>query len=157
VTEQAALPYPEPDGTRTQGHSGSSTSRERAVREASSGTASARQKEALRYARLGGTYGLTVKELRDMTGWHHGQASSVLSVLHKEGKLERLTTRRDRCQVYVRPAYVMGRETVPHGGKAKVTYPFEEGGVIVIGPGAFMDKDKTVVNIDGVNYYRPEF
>jgi hypothetical protein len=152
---EATLPYPEPDGTRTQGHSGSTTSQERAVRERDTGTVSKRQKETLRYARLGGTFGLTVKELRDMTGWHHGQASSILSALHKSGALTRLTQRRDRCQVYVLPRYRMEREEAPR--REKVTYPFEEGGVIVIGPGAFMDKDRTVVNIDGVNYYRPEF
>ena len=58
---------------------------------------------------------MTVAELRTVTGWHHGQASGVLSCLHKEEKIARLTESRDRCKCYVHPMYVNGRETEPHG------------------------------------------
>lgn len=61
--------------------------------------------------------GITWTELARYTGWHHGQASGVLSVLHKAGRIARLTATRDRCAVYVLPCYVNGRETAPHGGR----------------------------------------
>jgi hypothetical protein len=57
---------------------------------------------------------------------HHGQASGALSVLHKEGRIARLTERRNRCAVYVLPEYVQGRETSPHGGKGPRLTPEEE-------------------------------
>lgn len=122
----ALTPYPEPDGQgRTSGWSGSDTSHERAVTEDTDGTTSARQNEVLRLLgrntrTISGTMGgreagLTVADIRDRTGWHHGQASSALSVLHKEGKIARLQQRRGRCAVYVLPEYVNGRATAPHG------------------------------------------
>jgi hypothetical protein len=46
---------------------------------------------------------MTWKELAVETGWHHGTASGVLSVLHicKEGAIVRTYTTRNRCKVYV--------------------------------------------------------
>jgi hypothetical protein len=121
-----STPYPEPHGEGfTSGWSGSETSHERAVSEDASGTTHYRQNEVVRLlgrhtrtvkGLMGGREaGLTVADIREWTGWHHGQASSALSVLHKEGKIARLTERRDRCAVYVLPEYVDGRETAPHG------------------------------------------
>lgn len=108
-------PYPEQGGRAfTSGHSGSETSRERAIREDATGVTTARQRETLGMAYACGAEGITVKELRDIKGWHHGQASSALSVLHKENRLARLTERRDRCQVYVSPEFAEGRETAPY-------------------------------------------
>lgn len=112
--------YLQPDGsTYTGGHSGSTTSEERAVREAVDGTKAQREKDTLWLLGTRRIAGLTVKEIRDITGWHHGQASSVLSTLHKAGKIDRLISRRDRCAVYVLHGYADGRETVPHGRKKK--------------------------------------
>jgi hypothetical protein len=54
-------------------------------------------------------FGRTWKELADIQSWHHGQASGVLSVLHKEGLIARLIEKRNRCAVYVMPEYVNGR------------------------------------------------
>lgn len=110
---ETSLPYPEPDGTRTAGWSGSETSKERAVTEAQNGAARRRQAEVLGYAAVMGRTGVTVADLRDITDLHHGQVSSTLSVLHKEGRLARLTEKRDRCQVYVLPEHVDGREEAP--------------------------------------------
>lgn len=118
--DQPSLPYGNPP---TQGWSGSDTSRERAERDAASGTANERQQFVLAGLdtpeyRL---WGITVKELREKTGWHHGVASSVLSVLHKDGRLARLTERRDRCAIYVLPQYADDRETAPHHANKRVT------------------------------------
>lgn len=153
--EEGLFPY-----AGTSGWSGSETSEERARRIDKTGVTSKRQRIVLGLVKQRGAQGITVKELRDATGWHHGIASGPLSVLHKEGHLVRLQERRLRCQVYVLPRYVMDRDTSPYHRNAKreeVVYPFEEGGVIVLGPGVFMDKERTTVNVEGVNYYRPEF
>ncbi len=48
--------------------------------------------------------GLTVRELRPLAGWHHGQASSALSEAEKRGLLTRRGDRRERCAVYVSAA-----------------------------------------------------
>lgn len=110
------LPYPEPDGEgRTSGWSGTDTSHERAQSADAGGVTRIRQIQTLNCAVAAGLHGVTVKDLRETTGLHHGQASSILSVLHKEERLLRLTERRDRCHVYIHPRFQNGRETQPHG------------------------------------------
>jgi hypothetical protein len=64
-----------------------------------------------------GPWGVTWLELAAVLDVHHGSASGVLSVLHKGGRICRLTERRNRCKVYCLPEYVNGRETEPHGRK----------------------------------------
>lgn len=112
-----STPYPYPDGGDlfTSGWSGSETSHQRALSEDASGVTAQRQDAVRRYVTAAGYYGKTVKEVRDHLGLHHGQVSSALSVLHKEGRLARLTETRDRCAVYVYPTFVQGRETASHG------------------------------------------
>jgi len=115
-SESEQVGYPEPGGEQfTAGHSGSDTSRERAVREAGDGTKKRRELQTLALLRSKGTYGMTVKELREEARMHHGQASSVLSTLHKAQRILRLEERRDRCHVYVYPPYSMGRAAKPQG------------------------------------------
>lgn len=53
--------------------------------------------------------GMTWHDLAETTGWHHGQASSALTTLHKRGRIKRLHTTRDRCHVYVAPEFVGDR------------------------------------------------
>lgn len=103
--EAPILPY-----AGTSGWSGSETSRDRAVTEDGDGTTTRRQAQALWFLEQQHRYGATWKELAEWYGWHHGQASGVLSVLHKAGKIERLTLRRMKCAVYVLPDNIMGRE-----------------------------------------------
>ena len=98
----------------TSGWSGSDTSRERAERLDNSGTTSQRQAFVIRYLDALGPHGATWQELATATGLHHGSASGVLSVLHKEGLIARLSNRRNRCKVYVGLDHVHGRETEPH-------------------------------------------
>lgn len=105
----AALPY-----NGTEGYAGSDTSKQRAIDDAVSGVASKRQRYILILAGRAEEKGITVAELRD-TNLHHGRVSGALSVLHKVGKLVRLTEVRNRCKVYVLPEYVNGRPTEPHG------------------------------------------
>jgi DNA-binding MarR family transcriptional regulator len=112
MSEAPLTPY-----AGTSGWSGSDTSRERVERDDADGTTAKRQREVLGNLAVMGAEGCTVKDIRDITGMHHGQASSTLSVLHKEGRLARLKQRRDRCQVYVLPEHVGDRETEDHGRK----------------------------------------
>lgn len=107
--DDAALPY-----RGTEGYAGSETSKDRAVREAISGTASKRQRFILILAQRAKERGITVADVRDST-LHHGRVSGALSVLHKVGKLARLTETRDRCKIYVLPEFVNDRPTEPHG------------------------------------------
>ena len=95
----------------TSGWSGSQTSQDRAVQDDTDGTTKGRQNVTLRLINASKTYGMTWKELADETGWHHGQASGVLSVLHKERLIERLTERRGKCAVYIGLNSVNGRKT----------------------------------------------
>lgn len=95
----------------SSGWSGSQTSQDRAIQEDRDGTTKGRQNLTLRMINASKTYGMTWKELADETGWHHGQASGVLSVLHKEGLIERLTERRNKCAVYIGLNSVNGRKT----------------------------------------------
>lgn len=76
-----------------------------------------RQAEVYRHMRSMGSNGITVKELRNATGWHHGQASGALSLMHKQGKIARLTEKVDHCKVYVLHEDVQGRDTEPYGRK----------------------------------------
>lgn len=103
------LPY-----NGTSGWSGSQTSRDRATLQDGDGTTSERQRLALRYLRSAGYSGLTWKEAAELTGLHHGAISGVLSVLHKQGLIKRLKFARSRCQVYVLPQHVDGREEAPY-------------------------------------------
>ena len=113
-TGSPVLPY-----AGTSGWSGSDTSRERAERDDVDGTTSRRQGRVIFALANEGVLGMTVKELRAEFGWHHGQASGVLSVLHKVGSIDRLVERRDRCAVYVLPQFRLGRDAVAHGRKPR--------------------------------------
>lgn len=105
------LPY-----AGTSGWSGSQASKDRAGREDSDGTTSSRQGQVLSELSSAGSHGATWKEIATALGWHHGQASGALSILHKEGRISRLAReRRLRCSVYVLPSYVRDRPTAPHG------------------------------------------
>lgn len=104
--EQPILPY-----AGTSGWSGSETSRQRAQEQDSDGTTGKRQRETLEAIRMAGEYGVTWKELGKIKNWHHGQASGVLSVLHKAGLIERLLQNRNKCAVYVLAGNTLGRPT----------------------------------------------
>ena len=109
---QAVFPY-----AGTSGWSGSETSRDRALTEDQSGISADRQKRVMNELQFAGEFGLTWKELAICFNWHHGQASGVLSVLHKANMVARLTERRNRCAVYVLPNHVKGRQIADHGRK----------------------------------------
>lgn len=105
----------------TSGHAGTDTSRDRALAEDQDGTTADRQRRTMGALFDAVHYGRTWRELAAVTGLHHGSASSSLSILHKEGKIARLTETRDRCKVYVHLDYVEGRPTEPYGNPARPT------------------------------------
>lgn len=112
LIEHPVLTYPEPDGSRTTGWSGTDTSRE----QAKSGKARLAQSQVMFHFQSWGTTGRTVAELRTaMPDYHHGSISSALTNLHRAGTLARLVEKRDRCHVYVLADCVNGRPTQPPG------------------------------------------
>ncbi len=127
--EAPVLPYGTGPDANSGFAAGVETSKERARRDDADGTTSYRQARVL--ALLAGTaegrrnmfvgreQGLTWKELGTLTEWHHGQASGVLSNLHKVDKIARLTEKRNRCYVYVLPEHVNGRDTQEQGRRAR--------------------------------------
>lgn len=112
--ELPALPY-----AGTSGWSGSNTSQQRAITNDATGATRDNQCSTINHLYRAANSGLTWKELADITGWHHGTASGVLSVLHKEQRIYRLTETRNRCKVYVHPDFVNGREYDMQGRKPK--------------------------------------
>src|SRR5688500_698442 len=108
MTEQASLPY-----AGTSGWSGAEASRTRADERDSDGRTGRIQGKILRLLRMNGTWGVTIKQLRNPCPTEpHGTLSGSLTALHKSGRVARLTEQRDKCSVYVLPAYVRDREAV---------------------------------------------
>ena len=98
----------------TSGHSGTDTSRDRAVTRDGDGTTGKNQRIVLKALGIAGERGMTVAELRGyMRHSHHGSVSSALTNLHRAGKIARLSTKRNKCKVYVLPEYVGGRDAEP--------------------------------------------
>lgn len=85
----------------TAGWSGTDTSQQRALDNIHSGREENNQQLALRLLKNTATAGMTWKELAIATGWHHGTASGVLSVLHQSNAIVRLYSARNRCKIYV--------------------------------------------------------
>lgn len=107
---QIELPF----GT-SSGWAGTDTSKERAEQQDTDGTYTRRQGDVLTMLDELGTYGATWQEVSSTLDVHHGQASGVLSGLHKTGHIARLSQRRGRCKIYVLPKYVLGCHTEPYG------------------------------------------
>lgn len=97
---KAYVPY-----NGTAGWSGTDTSKLRAVENVISGREENNQQIALRLLKESGEQGYTWKELATKTGWHHGTASGVLSVLHQSGAIIRLYGARNSCKIYVHQDY----------------------------------------------------
>jgi DNA-binding MarR family transcriptional regulator len=112
LLNQPELPY-----NGTSGHSGTETSKERALNADWSGKTAQRQVQALNLLSQREMAGLTWKELSEMTGLHHGTASGVLSVLHKTGRIARLKESRNGCKVYVDVTCIQGRVIEKQGRK----------------------------------------
>jgi hypothetical protein len=93
------VPYKPYKGTA--GWSDTDTSKARAIDNIASGREENNQVLALKYLKSKGTDGATWKEIAAETGWHHGTASGVLSVLHQSGAIVRALKARNRCKIYV--------------------------------------------------------
>lgn len=107
---EQSLPY-----AGTSGATRTDTSIGRVSKRDSDGTTGRDQRFALRLLQRSAEYGVTVVDLREHVDFkgHHGDASSVLTTLHKDDRIVRLVARRDRSHVYVLPAFVNDRETLP--------------------------------------------
>ena len=78
-------------------HVNRDTSRERAQREVADGTFNARRQRVLDLLKQ---HPQTWRDLAEQTGLHHGQISSLLSVLHRNGEIVMMKERKDRCHPY---------------------------------------------------------
>jgi DNA-binding MarR family transcriptional regulator len=115
--KSALLNQPELPYSGTSGHSGTDTSKARALNADRSGKTALRQAQTLNLLAQRKLLGITWKELSEITGLHHGTASGVLSVLHKAGRIARLKESRDGCKVYVDVACIQGRVVEKQGRK----------------------------------------
>lgn len=61
-----------------------------------------------------GAYGITGHDVQAATGWGDSPKSRAMSNLLRDGKLVRLTEKRDRGSVHVLPEHVGGREVEPY-------------------------------------------
>lgn len=108
------LPY-----AGTSGHGGNGASKERALRDDSTGKTTERQRQTLQVVWGSGARGVTGHELGAILGWNSGQTSGCLSILHKEGLIERLANvRRGRSSVYVMPEFLGNRDVESRGQHA---------------------------------------
>lgn len=98
------LPY-----AGTSGHSGTDTSKERAISQDKSGKTALLQRRVMIILEQNKSYGATWQEVANWLEMHHGTVSGALSVLHKTGYISRLKEKRNGCKVYVLPNYVNGR------------------------------------------------
>ena len=112
---QSLLSMPELPYDQTSGHSGTDTSKARAVEADRSGKTAMRQAQAIELLNQNYGRGLTWKEFSLITGLHHGTASGVLSVLHKAGRIARLKESRNGCKVYVGLNWVENRVVEKQG------------------------------------------
>ena len=98
------LPY-----AGTSGHSGTDTSKERAVNQDKKGGTAQLQRRVIFWLENQRSHGVTWRELAEMLQLHHGTISGALSVLHKTGYISRLKDKRHGCKIYVLPNFVNGR------------------------------------------------
>ena len=110
------LPY-----AGTSGWSGSSTSKQRAIFEDTSGITSKRQTQILQFLSETRETGATWHEIGRRLDLHHGQVSGSLSNLHKAGRIVRLTETRDRSKIYVLTDHRAGRDIEPHKPNSRKT------------------------------------
>ena len=112
IRDVAGLPVTPYNGTG--GWSGTDTSEARAQWMIESGELSNTQRGVVQHLSTAKAYGATWKEIRlpDKNGgfMHHGSISGALSNLHKNGRISRLTSKREGCLVYVLNEWVQGRE-----------------------------------------------
>jgi hypothetical protein len=112
---QSLLLMPELPYEQTSGHSGTDTSKARAIEADQSGKTAKRQAQAIDLLNENYGRGLTWKEFSLITGLHHGTASGVLSVLHKTGRIARLKESRNGCKVYVGLSWIENRVVEKQG------------------------------------------
>ena len=83
----------------------------------STATVTTNQQAVLDLLEQAGFNGLTWKELGKKKRWHHGQASGVLSKLHKDGLAVRHATLVNGSSIYTLPQYADLTDAVPYGRK----------------------------------------
>ncbi len=114
------LPYNDAVTGKSSGWSGADTSQSRAHEADLRGLTGTRQKRSIGALRLSGSYGFTCDEMNDQVFVELDSArfvrplSGVLSNLHKDGRIARMTGERRGQKVYMALECVEGRETEPY-------------------------------------------
>jgi hypothetical protein len=131
----------------TEGWIDEATSRDRAEGEMRRGVARIRRVKIVNLLLEVGGDGATWKEVAEAVGVHHGQASASLSALHREGKVCRLTERRNGCSVYVHRYYVAGRDVIPPRSNRRTQDVAEALGLIdvALGMDGWEDGQRTLI------------
>jgi hypothetical protein len=90
------------------------------------------QKTVLRLVDEAEHRGRTVAEIRDLLpNHHHGTLSGVLSVLHAEMRIARLSEKRAGCKIYVHPDFIDGRKAEAQGRSNYTPQEIEEAMALV--------------------------
>jgi hypothetical protein len=82
------------------------TSRDRAEREQDNGTADDRLRAVERELQRLGMVGATWQRLAKLLNLHHGQVSSALTVLHRQGRIAMTSAKQNRCHYYIHADYI---------------------------------------------------
>lgn len=82
-----------------------------------------RRELALTVVQAHGPNGVTVAEAQQFLMAGHGEATTTLAALHREGALARLKDRRRQQEIYVVPEYVNGRKLSPFRTRPERKHP----------------------------------
>ena len=102
------------DSTYADGTYGANTEASRDLERDQHATFTDQQSVVLALAFDAGARGITGHDIQAATGWGDSPKSRALSNLLRDGKLIRLTEKRDRGSVHVLPEYAGGREQEPY-------------------------------------------
>ncbi|QGJ95280.1 hypothetical protein QDA11_gp61 [Microbacterium phage Jayden] len=139
------------DTTYADGTYGASAEASRDLERDQHATFTDQQSAVLALAYDAGTAGITGHDVQQATGWGDSSKSRAMSNLLRDGKLVRLTEKRDRGSVHVLPEHVGDRDTEPYVSISEKHYArgYSEGSHDGIGIG--LDRAFTLVdNADSI-------
>lgn len=82
-----------------------------------------RRELALTVVQAHGANGVIVAEAMEFLMVGHGEATTTLAALHRDGLVARLRDRRRKQEIYVVPEYVNGRRESPYKPRAERKHP----------------------------------
>ncbi|QNL30273.1 helix-turn-helix DNA binding domain protein [Microbacterium phage ClearAsMud] len=134
------------DTTYADGTYGGSADASRDLERDQHATFTDQQATVLALAYDAGATGITGHDVQVATGWGDSSKSRALSNLLRDGKLIRLTEKRDRGSVHVLPEHVGDRDTEPYVSVAEKHYARGYADASHDGIGIGLDRAFTVVD-----------